>query len=151
MIKKRKQLAAEEVPEFQASIDALPEDSRIFVDKSLEIAHFIHFLMEQKGMKQKDLAGQLNKSEAEMSKILGGMQNLTLRTIAKLEAALGTDIIRTAKVWYTFKQSAPSVANAEVVDETEEQAATYVNYSLCPVVSIRQPKKKLSNIESIAS
>lgn len=93
--KKRKVLVAEEMPEFRASIDAMPADSRIFVDKSLEIAHYVYELMAQKGLRQKDLADRMGKTEAEISKILGGMQNLTLRTIAKLEAALGSTIVCT--------------------------------------------------------
>lgn len=89
MIKKKKILKAEAMPEFKTSIDSMPEESKIFVDKSLEIAHYIFQLMEQKGMKQKDLAAKMGKSEAELSKILAGMHNLTLRSVAKLEAALG--------------------------------------------------------------
>lgn len=97
MIKKKKMLKAEVMPEFRASIEAMPEDSKIFVDKSLEIAHYIFQLMEHKGMKQKDLALKIGKSEAEMSKMLAGMQNLTLRSLAKLEAALQATIICTPK------------------------------------------------------
>ena len=52
---KKKVLKAELMPEFDESIAAMPEDSKIFVDKSLEIADFIFWAMEQKGMKQKDL------------------------------------------------------------------------------------------------
>ncbi|MBY0478946.1 MAG: helix-turn-helix transcriptional regulator [Chitinophagaceae bacterium] len=95
MIKKKKILKAEALPEFKASVDAMPEDSKIFVDKSLEIAHYIFRLMDQKGMKQKDLASKMGKTEAELSKILAGMHNLTLRSVAKLEAALGATIICT--------------------------------------------------------
>jgi transcriptional regulator with XRE-family HTH domain len=97
MIKKKKILKAEAMPEFKSSVDAMPEDSKIFVDKSLEIAHYIFQLMEQKGMKQKDLAVKMGKTEAELSKILAGMHNLTLRSVAKLEAALGATIICTPK------------------------------------------------------
>ena len=47
MIKNRKKLVAEEMPEFDAGIENMPEDSKIFVDKSLEIADFIFWIMEQ--------------------------------------------------------------------------------------------------------
>jgi transcriptional regulator with XRE-family HTH domain len=113
MIKKKKILKAEALPEFKASINAMPEDSKIFVDKSLEIAHYIFKLMEQKGMKQKDLAVKMGKTEAELSKILAGMHNLTLRSVAKLEAALGATIICTpGKVNIVF----PEIISKQVLD-----------------------------------
>jgi hypothetical protein len=49
MIRKKKLLIEETMPEFDAGIDAMPEDSKIFVDKSIEIAHFIFQVMEAKG------------------------------------------------------------------------------------------------------
>jgi len=105
MIKNRKKLVEVEIPEFQASIDAMPADSRIYVDKSLEIADYISLLMESKGMKQKDLAEKLGKSEAEVSKILSGTQNLTIRTIAKLEAALEELVVCVPTVHVNFFQA----------------------------------------------
>ena len=97
MIKKKKKLIAEDMPEFHSDIEAMPPEDKIFVDKSVEIADHIFQLMEQKGMKQKDLAEKMGKTEAELSKILSGMHNMTLRSIAKLEAALGSTIICTPK------------------------------------------------------
>ena len=97
MIKKKKILIAEDIPEFRESIDKMPADSKIFVDKSMEIAHHIFRLMEERGMKQKELAAKMGKSEAEISKMLAGMHNLTLRSIAKLEAAFGETIICTPR------------------------------------------------------
>lgn len=97
MEKKKKILVPEELPEFNASIEAMPEDSRIFVDKSLAIADYILKVMAAKGYKQKDLAERMGKSEAEVSKLLGGMHNYTLRSLSKIEAALGCDIICTPK------------------------------------------------------
>lgn len=93
MIKKKKILIAEDLPEFEASVNAMPEDSRIFVDKSLEIANYIFQVMKNKNMKQKDLADAMGKSEAEISKWLAGMHNYTLRSLSKLEAALGETIV----------------------------------------------------------
>ena len=95
MIKKKRVIEVEELPEFAASIAAMPEDNKIFVDKSLEIAEYIFRLMEQKGMKQKDLADKMGKTEAEVSKWLAGMHNYTLRSLSKIEAALGSTVICT--------------------------------------------------------
>ncbi len=108
MIKKKKILVAEEMPEFDARIENMPVESKIFVDKSLEIANFIFEIMEQKGLKQKDLASKMGKTEAEISKLLGGMHNYTLRSIAKIEAALEVTIIFTPM---SSKISFPKLSN----------------------------------------
>ena len=102
---KKKIVKSVSIPEFRKSIAEMPEDSKIFVDKSLEIANHIFQVMRQKGFKQKDLAERMGKSEAEVSKLLAGMHNFTLRSIAKLEAALGSAVICTPKqVSYVYTQ-----------------------------------------------
>lgn len=102
---KKKIVKSVSIPEFRRSIAEMPEDSKIFVDKSLEIANHIFQVMRQKGFKQKDLAERMGKSEAEVSKLLAGMHNYTLRSIAKLEAALGSAVICTPKqVSHVFTQ-----------------------------------------------
>lgn len=105
MIKKKKKLEEISVPEFQASINDMPVEDRIFVDRSLEISDYLFHLMTIKGLKQKDLAQLMGKSEAEVSKLLSGMQNITLRTFAKMEAALGVPVICTPqKAIHYFQQ-----------------------------------------------
>jgi len=126
---KKKVKMGEPIPEFQASIDAMPEDSRIFVDKSLEIADYIFHVMERRGMKQKELAEKMGKSEAEVSKLLAGMHNYTLRSLAKIEAALGTTIIYTPK----YSRSSLSVAEMhksdyEVVEKKERIPKKNIQY-----------------------
>ena len=83
----------------QATIDFFtqkgPEDIERFVDKNLDISQQVYKWLDEKGWTQKDLASKLGKREAEVSKWLSGTHNLTLRSIAKLEAALGEDVILT--------------------------------------------------------
>jgi transcriptional regulator with XRE-family HTH domain len=90
---KKKISSSEQIPEFQESLTSIEIDSKIFVDKSLAIANYILAIMQNQGLKQKDLAMVMGKSEAEISKLLSGMHNYTLRSLAKLEAALGVDVI----------------------------------------------------------
>lgn len=78
---------------FQQILEESPAESKIFVKKYLDIVDRIHELLEKKGLKQKDLAQRLGKQESEISKWLNGEHNLTLRTIAKMEAILEDDII----------------------------------------------------------
>lgn len=148
MIKKKKILKTESIPEFRASIDAMPEDSKIFVDKSLEIAHHIILLMRQKGMKQKDLAEKMGKSEAEVSKLLGGMHNYTLRSIAKLEAALGATVIYTKPLSHVFTQQLTAQpTTSAVVMLTNRVRSTNIVYG-AKVVDITTVKK--TNNEPVA-
>lgn len=65
------------------------------VDLCVAIANRVYDLMGEKGMKQRDLARLLGKSETEVSRWLSGTHNLTIATIAKIGTALGDDIITT--------------------------------------------------------
>lgn len=49
MVQKKKIQQAEAMPEFQASINSMPVERKIFVDKSLEAAHQLFLQMGQKG------------------------------------------------------------------------------------------------------
>lgn len=107
---KRKVLMPEELPGFAESIANMPDASRIYVDKSLAIVLRVYEVMERKGLLQKDLADKMGKTEPEISRMLSGMHNITLRMIAKLEAALGEDILR---VPTEYTQSNPEADNQQ--------------------------------------
>lgn len=74
-----------------------PADVEQFVEKNLEISQQVYSIMKEKGWSQIDLAKALGKTTAEVSKWLSGTHNLTLRSIAKMEAALEQDIILTPR------------------------------------------------------
>ena len=69
-------------------------ESRRCVDLSFRIADKIHAVLDEKGLKQKDLAMLLNKKESEISKWMRGTHNFTIETIASIESALGTSILQ---------------------------------------------------------
>jgi transcriptional regulator with XRE-family HTH domain len=73
-----------------------PAEIRIFVRQYTDIVLRIHELMQLNGFTQKVLADRMNKKPSEINKWLKGIHNLTLKTIAKLEAELGGSIIYTA-------------------------------------------------------
>jgi len=72
-----------------------PKDIQCFVSKNMDITEQVYALLAEKGWSQKDLAGALGKTDAEVSRWLSGTHNLTLRSIAKLEAVLDADLILT--------------------------------------------------------
>lgn len=70
-----------------------PEEVRIFVRQYTDIVLRINQILQEKGYTQKDLAERMNKKPSEINKWLRGNHNLTLKTLAKLEAELGEPII----------------------------------------------------------
>jgi len=74
-----------------------PEEVRIFVRQYTDIVVRVNELLRQKGYTQKELAERMNKNPSEINKWLKGNHNLTLETIAKLEAELGAPIIEVRK------------------------------------------------------
>jgi transcriptional regulator with XRE-family HTH domain len=76
--------------------DETPEEVRIFVRQYTDIVVRIHEIMQAKGYTQKDLAERMQKKPSEIDKWLKGNHNLTLKTLAKLEAELGEPIIFTS-------------------------------------------------------
>jgi len=80
---------------FRKALASVSPESRRFTQKNLAITEQIVTILKQKGMTQRELAKALGKSEPEVSRMLSGLHNLTLKTIAKLEVALDADIILT--------------------------------------------------------
>ncbi len=64
-----------------------------YVDHSLAIAKQINLILKKLDKNQNDLAELLGKKESEISKWLRGTHNFTLKTISKIEDALGESII----------------------------------------------------------
>lgn len=65
------------------------EHSRLAFDVSDRIAS----ILRKKGLSTHDLAVGLNTTESEVSKWLGGTQNFTLGTIARIQAFLGEKLL----------------------------------------------------------
>jgi transcriptional regulator with XRE-family HTH domain len=61
---------------------------------SFRIVDRIHDILVEKGLKQKDLALRLGKSEAEISKWMRGTHNFTIDTLVSIEKALDSLIIQ---------------------------------------------------------
>lgn len=89
--------AIDDLNVFDEILENTSKESKLFVSRSLAIANQILHILDKKGMRQKDLADLLVKKEAEVSRWLTGFHNFTVKSIAKIEAALGEQIIFTAQ------------------------------------------------------
>ena len=78
---------------FEARRKSISNETREFVSFSFEIVDRIHDILESKGLKQKDLAVLLGKSDAEISKWMRGTHNFTFNTIKSIENVLKEPII----------------------------------------------------------
>ena len=92
----------EKRPDRSSIIEArrakVASEARRRVDLSFMIVDRIHSILEERGLKQKDLAIMLGKKESEISKWMRGTHNFTIETISSIENALGTPILQVADV-----------------------------------------------------
>ena len=78
---------------FKSILDNAPKETDIFVEKYTSLVLRINQILKEKNISQKQLAENMDKKPSEISRWLNGGQNLTLRSIAKLEAELGESLI----------------------------------------------------------
>lgn len=79
---------------YRQIVDETPEELKTQLRFSDSIAEKLSILLEERGMTQRDLARKVGKTEAEVSRWLGGTHNFTLRTLAKISTILGVDMIK---------------------------------------------------------
>ena len=68
------------------------------VDLSFMIVDRIHAILEERGLRQKDLADLLGKKESEISRWMRGTHNFTIDTISAIETALEAPILQVVSV-----------------------------------------------------
>ena len=64
------------------------------VSLSFQIVDRIHEILEERNLRQKDLALMLGKSEAEISKWMRGNHNFTIDTVVAIEEALQAPVLQ---------------------------------------------------------
>lgn len=79
---------------FNEAVAKVPDDLRKEISWSFAISDKIAEILEEQGMTQKMFAKKMGKSETEISRWLSGTHNFTLRTLSKISAVLGADIIK---------------------------------------------------------
>ncbi len=73
---------------------SVPEETRLYVAKKMQISDRIEAILKSRKWKQVDLARKLGIKESRVSNILAANQNMTLKTITRIEAVLGQDLIQ---------------------------------------------------------
>lgn len=71
----------------------ISKDVDIYVERSFQIVDRIYQILAEQGKDQKALSKALGKSESEISKWMTGTHNFTLKSLSKIEAALGQPIL----------------------------------------------------------
>lgn len=91
-VEKFKKIASSKDDELQKKLDEAirNEDWRLNL---LHIVIRIRGIMQEQGISQIKLAEYLGVSKSEVSKLLSGKENLSMKTIFKIEKALGQPII----------------------------------------------------------
>ncbi len=78
---------------FDECLASVSNDVKMELDKSFAIADKIDMILREKNISQKQFAKKMGKTEAEVSRWLGGTHNFTLRTIAKISDTLGVKLL----------------------------------------------------------
>lgn len=128
------EIESEDFPELHNEIMQLPKDSKFYTQHVLNIPRYVKFTLSALGLNQNYLAENLNKTDAEISKWLSGKQNITLRTISRLEAALSIDLINPE-----IKKLIDSLKGAEISKSpiyTYSAGGNSVNYNVFIIPSV---------------
>lgn len=70
-----------------------PWERRFSRKYRVELVHRMNEVLEEKNLSQKEVADRAGWKEPYLSRVLGGEQNLTLKTIARFEEAVGEDVL----------------------------------------------------------
>ncbi|UPS90470.1 helix-turn-helix transcriptional regulator [Bizionia sp. M204] len=64
-----------------------------FIERNLEITQKVCVILKTRGIKKNEFAKMLDKKPSEITKWLSGLHNLTLKSITKMEVALGVNLM----------------------------------------------------------
>ena len=97
-----------------------PEIDR-FIERNLEITQEVCAVLKTRGINKKEFAKMLDKRPSEVTKWLSGLHNLTLKSITKMEVALGVNLMNPEpKYIYLGKVEGGSKDLAIAIDNYEQ-------------------------------
>jgi len=120
-----------------------PEEVKVFARLYGDLIVRINSILSEKAYTQRSLAGKLEKNPSEIHKWLSGEHNFTLRSIAKLQAALGEILIEVpaAKPANIFHRNYAKTTYKLTVHKPDVQRKTKTQ-----VWKNTTTKKELSNV-----
>lgn len=104
-----KPVSAKELEEAQYR-----EENRDWLLKSMQIALYLEHVLRVREISKKQLAEMIDVTPAQVTKLLSGKENLGLKTIAKIEKALGVSLINIPSEVRPYQFSTPIVTNVSV-------------------------------------
>ena len=116
---------------FERCLANVSPEVRMEVRLNMDIANKIADVLQAKNMTQRDLAALLDKRESEISRWLTGTHGFTTKTLARISAALGEEIIETQKerrVNYVVLPFPKYVSNTDVKSASFSGMKTYAQY-----------------------
>lgn len=104
-------------------------------EHALDIEFIVHREMQRSGLSKSELAKRMGVSLQSLSKLLNSQPNMTLKTIAKFELALGIKII--PQVISSYSNEAPfSSSNNSVREQwssfNSDYSAKRLNFEMIP-------------------
>lgn len=78
---------------FMDALSEIPQSTQKQVEYTMKVSDRLASVLKAKGLTQREFAKRMRKTEAEVSRWLGGMHNFTLSTLAKIACVLGEDIV----------------------------------------------------------
>ncbi len=105
---------------LQQILDETPKETKIFVEKYGDLVVRINEILKEKSLNQKGFAERMGQKPSAISRWLSGSGNLTLRTIAKMEAELGVDLIQISKTT-GFNSAVKSIEIQNPITKTRDK------------------------------
>jgi antitoxin component HigA of HigAB toxin-antitoxin module len=105
--------------EWQADVQNDPERRQYYYQEKLilEVTELICELMKQKGISKAELARKLGRSKSNMTQLLDGTTNMTLRTVSDTLLVLDSKlVVSLVPLESSSKQSPPSLADQFVFE-----------------------------------
>ena len=103
----------------------------------LDTTNLLNMALREAGIKQKDLAAQLNVTQGYVSRVMSGTENLTLRTVARFLYALGKQYIqacvsRDSHYHYIARLPEPGPSGVLVSYANHERAVSPFDWTIDP-------------------
>lgn len=132
-----------------------PNETRIYTAKTLDLVERIQAILQSKGMTQKDLAEKLEKSPSEISRWMTGLHNFNLKTLVKIEEALGEEVFCTSAVSFAVSKRDTGLSPAGLLSgisslpaESQQQILDFIEF--VKHKSVQKENSSASNYEKFS-